>query len=100
MGMARVSRRDVNGAPVKRGDTVRYLGVSETYWADLPKSDQRAIAKRIGKPHVIQGFDAYGHVELEWNVNRYDSHSIWVPGSSLEKLANRPKRSAQRKPLR
>lgn len=98
--MARVSRRDVNGTPLKRGDHVKYLGVSEAYWGDLPKPDQRAIRARIGKPHTIQGFDAYGNAELEWYVNRQDSHTIWVPGSSVEKLPNRPRRTTVRRPLR
>lgn len=98
--MARMSRRDVNGTPLKRGDKVRYLGVSDLYWADLPKSDQRAIAKRVGKPHVIEGFDAYGNAELEWWVSPLNSHTIWVPGSSVEKVPNRPRRKTVRRPLR
>ncbi len=98
--MVRVSRQDVNGTPLKRGDSVMYLGAPSGYWTGLSRTVQKAIAKRIGKRHTVEGFDAYGHAELEFRDDARQIHFIWVTGNSLEKVPNRPRRTAVRKPLR
>ncbi len=100
MGMARVSKRDVNGTPLKRGDCVKYLGAPSGYWSGLSRTAQKAIAKRVGKRHAVEGFDAYGHAEFMFRDDARQVHFIWVTGNCLEKVPNRPRRTAVSKPLR
>ena len=98
--MVRVSKRDVNGTPLKRGDEVKYVGAPSGNWNGLSRLVQQAIAKRIGKKHTIQDFDAYGHAELMFRDDARQIHFIWMTGNCLEKVPNRPRRTAVRKPLR
>jgi hypothetical protein len=59
---------------------VLYLEAWETLLAGLPANDEAAIRLRVGKEMMVEGFDDYGHVELEFLEpgDEYISHTIRV----------------------
>ena len=79
---------DSQGRSLRQGDKVIYLEAREHLLRGLPFSDQEAIKTQVGKEMVVEGFDNYGNVELEFldkGETRY-SHTIWVEPDCLKKI--------------
>lgn len=80
--------QDSEGRSLQTGDRVLYLEARETLLAGLPADDQAAIRAQVGKEMTVEGFDDYGHVELEFleQGDKYINHTIWVEPDCLKKV--------------
>lgn len=79
---------DSQARPLRRGDKVIYLDAREHLLSGLPFSDQEAIKAQVGKEMMVEGFDNYGNVELEFleEADAHHSHTIWVEPDCLKKI--------------
>ena len=64
------------------------LNASGDLLRGLPLSDQAAIQAQVNTIMIIQGFDEYGHVELEFTDKDENMHFIWVESQDVEKARN------------
>lgn len=76
---------DADGTSLQEGDLVVFLSAPDELLSNLPSEDQSAIRAQVGKSLTVQGFDQYGHVELEFKSEEGAFHSIWVKPSYLRK---------------
>ena len=76
---------DVSGTTLKVGDYVILLDAPEELLRNLYPEDKAAICTQVGKSLEVQGFDDYGHAELEFIDFSGIIHFIWVKGSVLRK---------------
>ena len=79
---------DSQGRSLRQGDKVIYLEAREHLLRGLPFSDQEAIKAQVGKEMVVEGFDNYGNVELEFldKGEAHYSHTIWVEPDCLKEI--------------
>ena len=79
---------DSQGEALKKGDRVIYLEARESLLRGLPGSDRKAIKAQVNKEMVVEGFDDYGNVELEFLEAGEDwhPHTIWVEPDCLKKI--------------
>ncbi len=77
---------DINGSPLKEGDAVKFLNVSVNLLKGLPSSDKSAIQDQVNKTLIVQSFDEYGYVELEFTDIKENPHFIWVESKDIRKL--------------
>lgn len=76
---------DANGTTLQIGDYVVLLEAPEELLRDLPSEDKVAIQAQVGRSLEVQGFDEYGHAELEFTDMNGTMHFIWVKGLVLQK---------------
>ena len=77
---------DIDGEHLQEGDSVILLNAPDELLFDLPSQDQAAIKPQVGKVMSVQGFDEYGHVELEFKLGEEMIHFIWVKPLFLRKI--------------
>ncbi len=82
---------DVNGNPLSEGDQVMFLCAPEELLKGLLTEDQVAIKAQVGKSLNVEGFDAYGKAELEFQSDDEHIHTIWVNSIHLEKQMSQSK---------
>lgn len=73
------------------GDKVRFLRASNELLVGLLPSDQEAIQAAVGEVILVESFDDYGHVELEWVEDRqeksFHTRSIWVDPNDVARVS-------------
>ena len=79
---------DFDNNPLNEGDAVKLLNASDGLLRGLPLSDQAAIHGQVNKIMIIQSFNEYGHVELEFTDKDGNMHFIWVESKDVEKERN------------
>lgn len=86
--MSRPNHFDSRGQYLKEGDRVVFLDARESLLRGLPAADRVAIKGQVGKEMAVEGFDDYGHVELEFfeQGDEYIVHTIWVEPDCLKKI--------------
>jgi hypothetical protein len=62
------------------------IRVPSGFTDDLPKEDQKAIPKLIGKPAELVGYDTYGRAELEYVESNESGRTIWVKPSFIRRV--------------
>ena len=78
---------DSQGETLGKGDKVIFLEAREHLLRGLPVSDQEAIKAQVSKEMVVEGFDDYGNVELEFIDAEDIYHTIWVEPDCLRKIS-------------
>jgi hypothetical protein len=69
---------DRDGNKIVQGSKVIFLEAPNTLLNGLSLEDQQAISRQVGKILQVQGFDEYGHAELEFVDNDGSEHFIWI----------------------
>jgi hypothetical protein len=83
----------------KPGDAVVLIKVPPGLLRGLPREDQRAISKIVGKPIIFAGYDDDGRAELEFWETDHVGHSIFV-NPKFVRPAHSENRSTKRKKTR
>jgi hypothetical protein len=74
--------KDANGQTIRIGDSVRIIGVPDL--SDMSpeplKETQPVFEHLVGKYKKVHGFDEYGHVELVFQVLKWNDgiHTLWI----------------------
>jgi hypothetical protein len=69
---------DRDGNKIVQGSKVVFLEAPITLLKGLPLEDQQAISRQVEKILQVQGFNEYGHAELEFVDDDGTMHFIWV----------------------
>ncbi len=77
---------DFQGKPLKKGDIVRMLEVPQDLFSELPEAQHAALRAEAGKVHLIQSFDGYGKIELEFYDENYTPHTIRINPSYVTRI--------------
>ncbi len=77
---------DFQGKSLKKGNVVRMLEVPQDLFSKLPKTAHAALRAEVGKIHLIQGYDEYGKIELEYHDEYFTPHTIWVNASCVTRI--------------
>ena len=72
--------------PLKQGEVVRMLEIPQDLFSKLPEALHVALKAEVGKVHLIQSFNEYGKIELEFHDENYTPHTIWVSPSCVERI--------------
>jgi len=72
---------DFQGKSLKKGNIVRMLEIPQDLFSELPEAQHAALRAEVGNVHLIQGYDEYGKIELEYHDENFTSHTIWVNAS-------------------
>jgi len=88
MGDSRVTPVDRLGRSLRKGDTVVVKQIPSTLISGLPREDQEAILKCVGKSFRIAGFNDLGEAEIEFLDDSNDAHTIWLEAKSIEKQSS------------
>ena len=59
-------------------ERVLLLGLPSRFLDGLPRQDQRAISRVVGKPVRLVKYERDGRAELEFVEKNGTSHSIWI----------------------
>jgi hypothetical protein len=80
--MRKYPPKDTNGQTIRIGDTVRIVGMPNLSNMDPEalKETQPVFEYLVGKYKKVQGFDEYGHIELEFQVLKWKDgiHTVWI----------------------
>ena len=77
---------DLQEKPFKKGEVVRMLEIPRDLFSKLPKAHHVALKAEVGKIHLIQSFNEYGMIELEFHDENYTPHTIWVSPSCVKRM--------------
>ena len=77
---------DFQGKSLKKGNVVRMLEIPQDLFSKLPKTQHAALRAEIGKVHLIQSYDEYGKIELEYHDANFTPHTIWVNASCVTRI--------------
>lgn len=77
---------------IQAGDRVRLIAVPREL-AGVPEETQKLFELCVGKEFTVEGFDSYGHAELEVGtlidkVVGGIENTIWVETEYLEKVSD------------
>jgi hypothetical protein len=72
--------------PLKQGEVVRMLEIPQDLFSKLPEALHVALKAEVGKVHLIQGFNEYGKIELEFHDANYLPHTIWISPSCVTRI--------------
>ena len=75
--------RDKNYVEITIGCNVIVREIPTALISDLPPDEQREIRDIVNSILVVQGFDEFGNVELEFGTLE-SSHTVWICPTSLE----------------
>jgi len=77
---------DFQGKLLKKGDIVRMLEIPQDLFSELPEAQHAALRAETGKVHLIQSFDDYGRIELEFHDENYTPHTIRINPSYVARI--------------
>ena len=72
--------------PLKQGEVVRMLEIPQDLFSKLSEAHHVALKAEVGKVHLIQSFNEYGKIELEFHDENYTPHTIWVSPSCVKRI--------------
>jgi len=77
---------DSQGKSLKKGNVVRMLEIPQDLFLKLHKAQHAALRAEAGKVHLIQSFDEYGKIKLEFHDENFTPHTIWVNSSCVTRI--------------
>jgi len=77
---------DFQGKSLKKGNVVRMLEIPQDLFSELPEAQHAALRAETGKVHLIQSFDDYGRIELEFHDENYTPHTIRINPSYVARI--------------
>jgi len=72
--------------PLKIGEVVRIKEIPQDLFSKLPEAQHVALKAEVGKVHLIQSFNEYGMIKLEFHDENYTPHTIWVSPSCVKRM--------------